>query len=144
MFVDHQAIKWLGVPFKEGGKAKDGADCGGLVQLWYLHELGIDISDHGFDRSAPHSVLFDGQSPLVSVLEDDFEPLRKIPDARPMRHDILLFRHRRKEPDHVGIVLSPTRFLHVLEGGFSCAAEIASWRSRLVEIYRHKSLLKKD
>ena len=37
---------FIGIPFKDGGRAFDGVDCWGLAVLYYLYALGITLPDY--------------------------------------------------------------------------------------------------
>lgn len=45
MTPDAMVDALLGCPYVPGGSDMGGADCWGIVELWYSHVLGIDLDD---------------------------------------------------------------------------------------------------
>lgn len=39
-------VRYIGIPWEAGGRSFDGADCWGLVWLFYKHELHIDLDSY--------------------------------------------------------------------------------------------------
>ncbi len=78
-----EALSLLGVPYRYGGRTADALDCSGLISLVF-ERFGVVVYRNTWD-------LF---------------RLEMLPEAEARRGDLVLFQ------GHVGLLLTPTRFLH--------------------------------
>lgn len=90
----------LAVPYAPGEGAWTGADCWGVVELWYRHVLGIDLKDRA-DRPPGHN----------SVQGWADEGLGWISISAPEDHCLVLMRAGRLSAGHVGVFYNG-RVLH--------------------------------
>ena len=90
----------LAAPYVPGGGSWAGADCWGVVELWYRHVLGIELNDRA-DRPPGHD--------SVQAWADEGQGWRSIP--APEDHCLILMRSGRLTAGHVGIVYH-NRVLH--------------------------------
>lgn len=90
----------LPVPYVAGGSSWAGADCWGIVELWYGYVLGIDLIDRA-DRPPGHD----------SVQQWAIDPAGWEAIAQPEDHCLVLMRVGRLSAGHVGIVYQG-RVLH--------------------------------
>lgn len=44
--MKHWSTDYLGIPWKTGGRERDGLDCWGLARLVYADQLGIPMTEH--------------------------------------------------------------------------------------------------
>jgi cell wall-associated NlpC family hydrolase len=127
--------KYIGIPFKDHGRGRDGCDCWGLVHLVYREQLGITMHDLGDAYSDAYArgdvdMLVDavaGENWNVDVTAGPWKPM-----------DVMIFRRCGVEA-HVGLYLRPGEMLHVVHG--MCAAveryNSAKWGRRLSRVLRH-------
>jgi cell wall-associated NlpC family hydrolase len=104
-------FKYLSIPYIESGRTFEGCDCWGLVSLYYREELNIPLAEY--------------------VVADSFSQVQNIE-----ANDILLFNNGCA---HVGVAISDTEFLHMLENIGVSVSKISLWRPKLIAAYRHKS-----
>lgn len=88
--------KYVGIPYKDSGRDRDGADCAGLVCLVYRDELGRDVDqDLGFYDALDK----DQATELLGVATSaQWEQVQEPQDF----DAVLLLIHG--EPCHVGII----------------------------------------
>ena len=108
-FMSAWSDKYLGIPWRYGGRDREGIDCWGLVSLVYLKELKIELLDFDSIGSSYSNAC---QSYLTSGLMDNW-----VSRETPIEYCIVLFNWR-GEPYHVG-VWTQGHVLHVLESGDS-------------------------
>jgi probable lipoprotein NlpC len=124
---------YIGIPWREFGRTRDGADCWGLACIIYREELGISLPDYlGYGSIEEHgeiAALVDGavSSPLWLPVE-----------GPAVACDIAVFR-RGYLATHVGIIIHHGVMIHM--EGEDCAkvADYRSgvWKHRLAGRYRH-------
>lgn len=128
--MTHWSARYVGLPFRRGGRDRQGIDCWGLVRLVYREVLGIDLP------------TYDGLAGPVEL-----EELREIVKtgasgawravSQPCELDILLFRPWPSAP-HVGLFCGAGRMLHADRSGTQVALVAhPRWRSRRIGQYRH-------
>nr|WP_281500663.1 NlpC/P60 family protein [Kordiimonas marina] len=125
---------WLGIPFVPHGRDYTGADCYGLVRLFYADVMGVHlprlrglVRDVGNPRETGPLMRGEAHGPLW----------RPVPD--PAFGDILAF----GTPalfTHVGIYLRPGLMLHTRTGTDSTPERYDSpiWQPRLQGFFRYK------
>lgn len=90
----------LTVPYASGGSSWSGADCWGIVELWYRHVREVELSDRDDRPPGPNSVQGWAEEAL------GWQPI-----SAPEDHCLLLMRSGRLSAGHVGIVYKG-RVLH--------------------------------
>lgn len=103
-------VSYLGIPYLAGGDTHAGADCWGFFRLVMRERFGHEIPDVGISPDHLRALLaaFSG-----SALRNAWHA---IPLDAATEGDGLLYAHREKWPDHVGIALSGGRVLHCVRG----------------------------
>lgn len=126
--------KYVGIPFRDGGRGFDGLDCWGLVLLAWQEERGVLMPDMGDEYSSAFergdvSGLF-GKYTAQNWNEDV--------TALPRRElDVLVFRFGPLEL-HAGLWVGQGEMLHVMQG-MAAAVErydTFKWGRRLSRILR--------
>jgi cell wall-associated NlpC family hydrolase len=109
--------KWIGIPYKKGGRDFNGCDCFGLFLLWYKENLNIilpDFTDAGIIEVAKYFV--------------------KIPIEQTNINDVILFEDNEK---HIGIAINNTQFLHNTSNrGTSVISTIDDFLPMISGVYR--------
>lgn len=134
------AALYVGLPYVEGGRARAGVDCWGLVALVQAEVFRRPVPaydglqwPHGSPRSVTEAIgEFARQEAAVEY--------DQIPDGAEIEGDIVLIRMR-GQPLHVGVVLPGGMMLHTEEGSGS---GIESYRGlmfgkRVLGFYRVKA-----
>src|SRR5512138_1331871 len=91
------------IPWKAGGRTRQGLDCAGLAALFLKEEMGLDVAPP--DTTEP----VDCES-IIEPFNDNFTPL--------VRGDTVFFRHKSRATKnwHVATALGDGRILHILNG----------------------------
>ena len=127
----------VGIPYVIDGRDAKGADCWGLVVLYFATVHGLDVPRYDaaasmteLDRRALAAMIADGIAPPWVVVQE------------PRPGDVVLIRHG-TAVSHVGIYLDGARVLHSPGPGPSVIERIASphMARRVVGFYRHEALL---
>ena len=127
--------KYVGIPFVEMGRERDGLDCWGLVRLVYDEVWGIGLPTYldGYstlrDREAVSGLLTRGsEEGCWNRVEGDRQ-----------QGDVLLFRVLNM-PLHVGLVADGGRMLHCerFVGTVLERYGRPPWRDRLLGAYRYE------
>lgn len=131
-------MNWIliGVPYKNKGRNLLGADCWGLLRLFYIQELGVMLPSYdehytdSFDKSSTEDAIKSFSQDWTKV------DAPKYGDAIKLR----LMGH----PCHVGVYLENKEFLHTQIGHDSCIDRLdgVKWKNRIDGFYRHKSQMK--
>jgi lipoprotein Spr len=89
------ASQWIGVPYRYGGKTKNGVDCSGFAGIFYREVYGKDIA-------APSDAMLKNHCKRI-----DRSALRE--------GDLVFFRTgggSKKTANHVGVYLKNDKFVH--------------------------------
>lgn len=118
------------IPYKIGGRDRDGLDCWGLVRLIYAEQFQREIPSLTGDYDNLEDVKH-----LHELVARDIEQWTKVELAE--CGDIVLFNHA--GAPHVGIITEPGKFLHIRAGTTSLNERLSSphWRSRIRGFYRY-------
>ncbi|WP_245293951.1 NlpC/P60 family protein [Methylobrevis pamukkalensis] len=129
---------FVGIPYADLGRSRDGADCYGLLCLVYAEIAGVTLASGleayptAEDRAAVDAVIHGG------LARGPWHPV--IGAVQPL--DAALFR-RGRHASHVGVILSAGRMLHI--GDTASVIErydAPVWRDRLLGIHRHEALMR--
>ena len=132
---------YVGIPFENGGRVREGCDCWGLVRLVLAEVAGIDLPTYG-EISADellkiaHAIEFERASPdWIDVSAMQRRPL----DVVVMRR----FGEAGRAPVHCGVMLDARRMLHTMQSADSHVVGLghASVNTRILAIYRHRQLI---
>lgn len=96
IFLYNEGARWIGVSHRMGGMNKRGVDCSGFVTIVYKEIYGKKLS-----RSSGEMQKRD---------------CRKISRGKLQEGDLVFFqtgRGKKRTPNHVGIYLKNSRFIHV-------------------------------
>lgn len=132
------AAAYIGIPWREKGRDREGCDCWGLVTLVMREQFGLDLPSYAHDytdtseREQIAALLADG------IPATGWGPVVGVPRAG----DGVVFRLM-NAPWHVGLMVDAESFVHVEEGvGASCLERLDSyrWARRQHGIFRHRAL----
>lgn len=129
------ASQYVGLPFKELGRDRNGIDCYGLLKLCFAETYGIELPTYDSYSSTKDWAQV---SPLIQQERDaSWEP---VTDHR--EGDVVVLKIH-GHPWHCGIVLTYPKFLHVEWGTETCIDRLDSvrWARRVEGFYRHKSMI---
>lgn len=132
------AERYVGLPFVDHGRDFKGVDCWGLCKLVMWEEKGIELPSYGETSAldlAMVAKIVENQSaidPWVPVFPTSVEPF-----------DVAVM-YRRKEPIHMGILVTKLMLLHIEEKTNACLVPLADPRIvfRYPRFYRHRELIK--
>lgn len=109
--------KYLLVPFEHQGRTYNGADCFGLLRLFYRDELGIDLKDFAEDYPLH---WWERATYFLSLYEEyGFEPT-----DTPKYGDVVAFKNNLHTLGHCGVVLEDGMFLHMTTGGAAISSSL--------------------
>lgn len=126
--------RFLGIPFKVGGRDFDGCDCWGLYQLVSREALGIQLPPYG---GAPWHPA--GDDAAVARDAARHASLFTQVDPKDARAGDGLLLRVMGVPMHVGTVVCPGWMLHI-EAGVDAVLEnydAMQWKRRVLGIYRY-------
>jgi cell wall-associated NlpC family hydrolase len=120
----------VGIPFLHGGRSRQGLDCWGLIMEAY-RLIGIAMPDP-FNEIGPKWSRRDAAiEPWAEFVSRYLVEWRQTPD--PVPGGVGVFSNYLRVPDHIGLVLDHSRFLHAVSG----ADQVTIIRlSLLMEVYR--------
>jgi cell wall-associated NlpC family hydrolase len=132
------AQKYVGAPFKDGGRTLEGFDCYGLLSGVYRNEFHIEIPSYEGAYVSAHE-----RDEIAALLEDRIPADAWVPvTGVPRVGDAVVFRVL-NQPWHVGVMVSPTEFLHVEAAQGTATIERLDsfrWARRRHAVYRHPRL----
>jgi cell wall-associated NlpC family hydrolase len=128
--------QYIGMPFKDKGRTRKGADCWGLVRIVYAIEYGIDLPSYNEDY--PSSTEAEEIGKLINCEKGKWY---EIPAGKEKAGDIIIMRLS-GHPTHVGVIAWPGYMLHTLKGVNTVLEHYTGilWRNRVVGIFRHEGL----
>lgn len=124
--------RWIGLPFKLGGRGPGSFDCWGLARAVLEAEFGIRLPR--YDRGYPKTE--GDRAALAALVRDGMPGWYEI--ERPAAGDLVLLRHG-SHACHIGVVVGRGWMLHI-EQGIDSALDRTDglrWSRRLVGFYRY-------
>lgn len=123
--------EFVGLPYRDHGRERDGVDCYGLVRLVLRELRGIELPIYSDEYANGDDI--GGIAALVRAgLPRDWVPIE-----RPEAFALVVFRGR---PTHVGLCVDDGRFLHSDRPGVTSRVERLDsplWAPRIEGYYRH-------
>lgn len=122
--------KYVGIPYSEKGRDVTGLDCYGLVRLIYKNEYKIDLPSFSAEYNADDNNRIQD---LIAQYKEGWEPVET-----PSTGDVVIFRIMGVE-SHIGLVISPTQFIHVRENQDSAIESLNAykWSKRVVGFFKY-------
>lgn len=135
----HNAPAWvseyIGIPFLPHGRAKDGADCWGLVRIVLHDQFGIlmPIYSDGYEDTSDRKGV---QNTIRAVCDNG--PFVELSDPSHVRAGDIIVLRLRGVPMHVGVVVCPGTMLHVHSGTDACLEDYTTqkWCNTILGFYR--------
>ena len=133
--------RYIGIPFAENGFAMTGCNCWGLVHLVLAQERGIAVPTYG--EISASELLAAARSFRRDAIT---EPWREITDGLRAFDCVVMSAMtddaRMRLPGHVGILVSPTRVLHVWKAADAVHMPLDHHRVRnkIIGFHRHREL----
>lgn len=126
---------YVKIPFEDRGRTRAGLDCWGLATVVYRDVFGVALPlyDASYDSVRDRVAV-----PRLFFEEATSARWRQVPLAEARMPDILSMRLAINS--HVGIMLTPERFLHVAHGRETCVERLRPlWIHRVEAVYRHEA-----
>ncbi len=136
--------KYTRIPFKSHGRDFRGCDCGGLVWLVYKNELGIELPDWReiYSGTQVEDSLELEEAVSTMLGENGIEV--ELKDVRPF--DVISFRVCGQASTHVGLAISNSKFIHIMQGLSNVETErfdSIKWQRRITGCFRHAAMFEK-
>jgi len=125
--------EYIGIPFAEKGRDKQGFDCWGLVRHVYDKHCGILLPS--YDKIY-NSTVNDGKDISAKIIEQTNKEWESVTKA--LEFDVIILRVRGL-PMHVGLVTRPDYMIHCQQGvGVSHENYTgARWANRVMGFVRY-------
>jgi cell wall-associated NlpC family hydrolase len=121
-------MKYIGLPYKFGGRDAAGLDCLGLVQMFYLDEFGIELPEYLYGEE------FKSEQCAQAIERGEFDGnWRRVNDAQ--YGDLLVYRVM-GQPTHVAVDAGNGLLLHAFQGRNTCLEPLEAWAHRLMGRFR--------
>lgn len=125
--------KYVGVPYKHGGRAMDGADCWGLALMVY-HDLGFELWD--IKDAYDETWEWNDRSLFIENYHREWKRVSK-----PFVFDGVLFQNKKGLVVHGGIMLDDNKFMHASRKTGVVIARVSDllWRKSFEGYYHLKA-----
>jgi len=137
----HWTVPYIGIPWKEHGRDRNGIDCWGLTRL-PLIEIAKVTPDTLPSYDQDYVSVAEKEEVARLLQQAGSYPWVPVEEGQEKEFDIAIF-HRGGVQDHIGLVAGlPGQMLHIVE---KCDAELAyynkgHWKFKLIGLYRHVEL----
>lgn len=120
---------YIGLPYRLGGRDRNGIDCWGLVRLIHKEQLGIDLP------AFAEVISLEDQAETINREKEGWNPV-----VIEQTGDVVLF-NILGNPTHVGIITKPGFFIHAFENQDVRIERLddPKWKRRIKGIYRYAS-----
>ena len=126
------AADYIGLPFREHGRDRDGADCWGLVTLIAAERFDIRLPSY----AAGYASTRDAED-IGRLVRRQMDLWRAVARGHEQPGDVVLMRLM-NQPMHVGMVVARGWMVHIEQGIDACLERYdgAKWQRRVLGIYR--------
>jgi cell wall-associated NlpC family hydrolase len=115
--------QYLHVPFVDRGRAMRGADCLGLVAIVLEREAHVSIPDYGFIGCDDHQRI----AMAIAKAKQADDQWRPWPIREARVFDVVPMTTDDREPDHLGVMVSPFHVLHTERGSGPSVNDISGY-----------------
>lgn len=130
---------YIGLPYREGGRGRDGCDCWGLVRLVLGERFGVSLPEYAqakwsdFDPAGLAAFMTRERA----TMSGPGGAWREVAIDYARAGDAVLLRILGR-PIHVGVVVAPNLFLHIEEGIDAALERLddLKWQRRVIAVYR--------
>lgn len=127
-------IEYLQIPYQHQGRTFKGADCFGILRLFYEKELDITLQD--YDKPYEQEWWVDQNLMLDLYKEYNFKKVKTFDFG-----NVILFKNTSSTPGHIGIVLEDGKFLHMTRTGAAINSYImGAWNKMIHSVYKQKKV----
>lgn len=131
--------RYIGLRFVDGGRARAGVDCWGLVRLVYASELAIELPEYG--EISAHDLIAVARNIDAGKDGETWQPV-EITDLR--EFDICVMKYLGlKRIGHVGVITKQQRVLHIEDGidAMQVPLNHVTIKGRIACFRRHKKTI---
>ncbi|MFH1158913.1 MAG: NlpC/P60 family protein [Pseudomonadota bacterium] len=124
---------YIGLPFKEHGRDREGVDCWGLVRLVMAEQFGIALPSYATEYDSTEK-----PDQLAHVVDKEKKRWTEIAPGQEISGDVVVMRML-GQPIHVGMVIGDGRMLHILKGIDATHESYMSsvWKDRVTGFFRY-------
>lgn len=130
---------FLEIPWLRHGRTRMGADCWGVIALWFSEHLGIDLPSYIADMA----VIGENPAERDALIRREALDWPEVTRAESRLHDVVLMRSGRFVL-HVGVMINSEFMLHSEgpEGRFPVVQRVddPAILRRVIGFYRHQAL----
>lgn len=124
---------FLGIPYSDADRGRDGTNCYDLGRLIYREALGVELEDYG-----PAKAWHENAARIRAGLQ--VGPWIDVTGKKRQPFDFVVYAIGRID-DHMGVVVTGPWMIHVQRGDLSRLDPIAEGRfGRLSGVWRHQAL----
>jgi cell wall-associated NlpC family hydrolase len=123
---------YIGLPFREKGRDRQGLDCWGLLRMIYRERLAVDLPCYTEEYLSTRE-----RDEIARLCGQEKTRWDEVPRGQERPGDAVLLNILGR-PVHVGVVVEPGRFIHVMDGLETCLETYASpkWERRVAGFFR--------
>lgn len=128
------AGRYIGLPFQDHGRDRQGLDCWGLARLVLSEQFGIALPSFAHEYRRTTEI-----GHISALIEREAKTWISIASGNEEGGDVIVMRIHGK-PVHVGLVLGDQHMLHI-ECGINSVIERYNslrWKERVFGFYRYK------
>lgn len=127
--------RFIGAEFEARGRGPR-YDCWGMARAVWQEQFGLDVPSYAEGYATTND-----REEIAALIRGALGPWRPVALEEARAGDGLLLRMQ-GEPMHVGVIVAPGRFLHVIQGANACLDDYRrpQWARRVLGVYRHEAL----
>lgn len=126
------AAGYIGIPYRDKGRSRDGIDCWGIVRLVYREVFNTPLPDYSecYRNGEDWPAIADA---IETGLKDGWTETK-----HPRAGDMVTLKIGGR-PWHCGVMLDTNWFMHAAPGDSVVCDELRNdrWKNRIEGIYRH-------